>query len=178
MRHPLLVLSLVLTLPQALAACTTPAPVAVATTAAAATFVVVRHAEKADDGSRDPPLSAEGEARALRLAAVLNGEPVVAAYATGYRRTQQTAAATAGAHGLAVTTYAADQPAPAFAARLRGAHARGTVLVVGHSNTAPQIAAALCRCTTTPLGDHDYGRVYRIRVGTDGRAALQEALLP
>ena len=145
---------------------------------APATFVVVRHAEKADDGTRDPPLAAAGAARAQRLATALRGEPVVAVYATAYRRTQQTVAATADRHGVVVTTYDASQPASAFAALLRGQHATGTVLVAGHSNTAPEIAAALCGCDATPLGDSDYGRVYRIRIGPDGRGVLEESALP
>ena len=142
------------------------------------TFLVVRHAEKADDGSRDPPLDAVGMARAQRLATALHAEPVVAVYATGYRRTQQTAAATAADHALAVTAYAADLAAPEFAARLRSQHPSGTVVVVGHSNTAPGIAAALCDCTATPLGDADYGRVYRIHVDAEGHPVLRESILP
>lgn len=145
--------------------------------APAASFVVVRHAEKADDGSRDPPLAASGATRAQRLAAALEAEPVAAVYATAYRRTQQTAAATADQHGVAVTTYDARQPAVEFAAQLRRRHATGTVLVVGHSNTAPQIAAALCGCDATPLGDSDYGRVYRIRIDPDGGGVLQESTM-
>ena len=145
---------------------------------APASFVVVRHAEKADDGTRDPPLAEAGAARAQRLAAALQEESVVAVYATAYRRTQQTAAATAHGHGVAVTTYDARQPAVEFAAQLRRRHATGTVLVAGHSNTAPGIAAALCGCDTTALGDNDYGRVYRVRIGRDGVAVLQESILP
>lgn len=145
-------------------------------TGTTASFVVVRHAEKADDGTRDPSLSAAGVARARRLAVALHAEPVIAVYATPYQRTQQTAVATAGDHRLAVTAYAANQPAAELAAQLRNRHATGTVLVVGHSNTAPAIASALCGCATTPLGDHDYGRVYRIDIGAGG-AVLEETIL-
>ena len=91
---------------------------------------------------------------------------------------QQTAAAIAGDLGLAVISYPANQPAVELAAQLRSRHDSGTVLVVGHSNTAPAIAAALCGCDATPLGDDDYGRLYRIRIGDDGRAVLQESILP
>jgi broad specificity phosphatase PhoE len=156
-----------------LAACATPRPQAPATT-----FLVVRHAEKAEDGTRDPPLSPAGEARARRLASAVRGEAVVAVYATAFRRTQHTVLPTATAHGLGVTTYDAGLPAAALAARLRAAHRAGTVLVVGHSNTAPQLAAALCGCAATPLADGDYGRVYRVRVDGDGHAQLQESELP
>jgi phosphohistidine phosphatase SixA len=142
-----------------------------------ATFVVVRHAEKVDD-SRDPPLAPAGAVRAQRLAAALHDEAVVAVYATPYQRTQQTAAAIAGDHRLAVVAYPANQPADALAAQLRSSHPSGTVLVVGHSNTAPGIAAALCRCAATPLGDNDYSRMYRIHIAADGSAVLQESILP
>lgn len=126
--------------------------------AATATFVVVRHAEKTNDDPRDPSLAAEGLARAERLADSLRNEPLAAVYATTYRRTQQTALPSARAHGLAVTTYDAALPAAEFAAQLRRSHPVGTVLVVGHSNTAPAIAAALCQCEVAPMDDHDYGR--------------------
>ena len=142
-----------------------------------ATFVVVRHAEKVDD-SRDPPLAPAGTARAQRLAVAMHDEAVVAVYATPFLRTQQTAAAIATDHRLAIIPYPVDQSATALAAQLRSRHDTGTVLVVGHSNTAPGIAAALCSCDATPLDDSQYGRVYRIRIGADGRGVLQESILP
>ena len=65
---------------------------------AGVTYVLVRHAEKADDDPRDPSLSAAGAKRARRLAERLHFVPVVAVYASGFRRTQQTAAAIADDH--------------------------------------------------------------------------------
>lgn len=135
------------------------------------TFVVVRHAEKGSDGS-DPGLTAAGEARANALAARLDGQPVRAAYATAYRRTQLTATPTARGHGLTVSTYDAKLPPHAFAAQLRGAHPQGQVLVVGHSNTAPQIAAALCGCTVAPMGDGEFDRLMTVRIDPTGHAEL------
>jgi broad specificity phosphatase PhoE len=150
----------------ALAGCAT-AP----TTDPGVTFLVVRHAEKASDG-RDPGLTSDGEARARALAARLDGKPVRAAYATAYRRTQMTATPTARAHGLTVSTYDADLPPDAFAAQLRSAHPQGEVLVVGHSNTAPQIAAALCGCTVAPMGDGEFDRLMTVRIDATGHAEL------
>jgi broad specificity phosphatase PhoE len=136
------------------------------------TFVVVRHAEKASDDARDPALSAIGERHAAALAARLRDEPLTAAYATPYRRTQQTARPAAEAHGLGVASYAADLPAGELALRLRRDHPGGTVLVVGHSNTVPGIVGALCDCAVAPLDEDDYGDLYRIRQGAAGRAEL------
>lgn len=65
-------------------------------------IVIVRHAEKADDGTTDPPLSLTGRARAERLVDIVKGATIVALYATQYRRTQQTLAPLAKAHKLNV----------------------------------------------------------------------------
>jgi broad specificity phosphatase PhoE len=137
-----------------------------------ATFVVVRHAEKVDDGSRDPPLSAAGRVRAQALAQRLAHSGLVAVYATPFRRTQQTAQVVATSAGLPVTTYAADAAASEFAATLRARHPHGTVLVVGHSNTVPGIVASLCSCRIAALDETAYDGIYTIRIAPDGKALL------
>ena len=140
--------------------------------AAGTTFIVVRHAEKVPDNSSDPRLSATGEARAKALAASLAGEPLQAVYATAFRRTQLTAAPTAQAHALQVITYDAKQSATQLATQLKQAHPTGAVLVVGHSNSAPDIAAALCACDVPRMQETEYGRRMTIRIAADGSAHL------
>ncbi len=123
------------------------------------TFIIVRHAEKALDAAsaafqsneksvvfdaKNPPLSALGLRHADALNQALENAQVYAVYATPFLRTQATAAPTAAAHGLKVSSYAATLPAAAFAEQLRVAAKPGTVVVVGHSNTVPAIVAALC----------------------------------
>lgn len=137
--------------------------------AAGASFVVLRHAEKSGDHPRDPSLADAGRRRAEALAARLRDADVAAVYATQYRRTLQTAEPVARTHGLDVIRYDAGEPADTLARRLRAAHAAGTVVVVGHGNTAPQIASALCGCPVAPLSEADYGDLYRISPGRDGR---------
>jgi broad specificity phosphatase PhoE len=153
-----------------LAACAT-APTAPAPTTV--TFVVVRHAEKASDDARDPSLSAAGHTRALALAHLLTDAPLQSAYATAYRRTQQTAQPAAEAHGLVIATYDAQSDPAAFAARLRATHASGTVLVVGHSNTLPDIIAALSGQAIGPIADDQYDLIYRVRIAPGGTATLE-----
>lgn len=138
-------------------------------------FVIVRHAEKANDDPRDPSLSEAGRARAERLAAALKNQPVRAVYATAYRRTQQTGEPTARSHGLHVVTYDAKQPATDFAASLRREHTADTVLVVAHSNTAPDIAAALCQCTVAPMAETEFDRRMRIDFDRDGHPRYTES---
>ena len=155
------------------AACGTTAPATadIATT----TFILVRHAEKNTDDERDPSLSDVGVARAASLARLLADVPLTAVYATAFRRTQQTARPVAAGHGIAVTTYDAKTPDDAFASQLHAAHPRGTVLVVGHSNTVPGIVAALSGKAVEPIQDDQFGRIYRITVDADGKAALSQS---
>jgi broad specificity phosphatase PhoE len=138
------------------------------------TFVVVRHAEKADDGSKDPPLTDAGLARAQALGHALRDAPLRAVYATAYRRTQQTAAPSARMRALPVVTYDAKLAASDFVTQLRRDHAAGTVLVVGHSNTVPGIAATLCQCTVPAMDDNEYDRWISIHVDGNGSATLKE----
>ena len=136
------------------------------------TFVVVRHAEKSTDDARDPSLSETGKMRAQALARLLADAPLSATYATGFRRTQQTAQPAADAHGVAITIYDAEIPATTLAAQLRATHAHGTVLVVGHSNTVPDIVAALSGQPADAMSDDQYDLVYRVGTGSDGKVTL------
>ena len=142
--------------------------------AAMTTFVIIRHAEKGVDDPKDPSLSEIGQARAQRASERLAGKRVAATYVTRYRRTQMTAANTAQAHGLRVTTYDAAQSAADIAVQLRRAHTDGVVLVVGHSNTVGDIASALCACTVTPVREDEYDRWIEIRIDQNGAAKLEE----
>jgi broad specificity phosphatase PhoE len=137
------------------------------------TFHLVRHAEKATDTTKDPDLSDAGRARAERLRMRLRDAPLVAVYATAYRRTQSTAAPVARAHALEVRTYDAGETAIEFAAQLRRTHPNGNVLVIGHSNTIAAIASALCVCEVMPLRDDEYDRWIEIRIDADAAPSLR-----
>lgn len=112
-------------------------------------IVIVRHAEKAADSNEaSVPLSEEGRARAERLARVLSTTGVSAIYATETDRARQTAEPLARAARLDVRPYsprdAAGKSAPRLLLdRLKKEAPSGTVVVVAHSNTVPEILAAL-----------------------------------
>jgi len=102
---------------------------------------VVRHAEKESDAP-DAPLSAKGQARAQCLAETLKDAHISAVLTTQYARTKQTAEPTAKqshAHEESFDARAVRQ----IAAAARQAAGNGNVLVVGHSNTIPQLVSAL-----------------------------------
>ena len=144
-----------------------------ATDASVATYLLVRHAEKDTAIASDPPLTASGEARAQRLAEFLRDTPLDAVYSSPYRRTRQTAMPVADAHTLTIHEYE-PADAEAFAATLRSTHPRGTVMVVGHSNTLPPLARALCGCEVADMDEAIYGIRYTVSFDADGRAHLVE----
>ncbi|MCC7415909.1 MAG: histidine phosphatase family protein [Acidobacteria bacterium] len=121
-------------------------------------IVVVRHAERAD-ASADSPLSAAGETRAARLAAVLEDAGISRIYTTTLRRTLQTAAPLAAA--LMLTPVQLPQrDLDALFDRL-GASTRGDrVLIVGHSNTLPEILRRLGVTTPVTIGDDQYDNLF------------------
>jgi len=112
----------------------------------------VRHAEKATDSNeRGVLLSEAGTARAARLAGMLKAAGVTAIYATDTERARRTAEPLAKAGKLEIRIYAPKdaegKPAPqVLLDRLKKEEPHGVVLVVGHSNTVPEILSALgCR---------------------------------
>jgi broad specificity phosphatase PhoE len=114
---------------------------------------IVRHAEKADfwPADRDldafQPLSSAGLARAEALAGRLKSAGIAAVYTSRTTRTIETGAPLAHATHVAVTADdASTKPAEmsAFLMRLREKHAADrAVLIVGHSNTVPELLVHL-----------------------------------
>ncbi len=110
---------------------------------------LVRHAEKATDANEPGvPLSAAGHARAERLAEILRHTGIAGIYVTETDRARQTAEPLARARKLEIRTYApkdaSGKPATRLLVdRLKKDALSATVLVVGHSNTVPEILAAL-----------------------------------
>ncbi|HEV8581252.1 MAG TPA: phosphoglycerate mutase family protein [Thermoanaerobaculia bacterium] len=120
--------------------------------AALDTVYLVRHTEKASwpadpDLSVFQPLAPEGVARAAALAGRLKSVGIAAVYTSRTTRTIETGAPLAQAAGIPISaddaTTKPDQMA-AFLARLREKHAADrAVLIVGHSNTLPELLVRL-----------------------------------
>ncbi len=101
-------------------------------------LLLVRHAEKVDN-TKDAALSAAGEARARALAFRLRDAGIAAIYTSEYQRTRKTAQPLAEALKLGGRVHPAKDTA-GLVALLR--KEPGRALVVGHSNTLPEIARA------------------------------------
>ncbi len=150
---------------------------ATASLAAAQTVLIVRHAERADAArtepgsgaeprqemmASDPELSTAGRARAEALASILKDAGVTEIFATEYKRTQQTAAPLAKQLAVAVQTVPANDTA-ALVGRLKSA--KGNVLVVGHSNTVPDIIKGLGIGTPVAIAEADYDNLFVVTPG-------------
>lgn len=118
---------------------------------------LVRHAEKTAEKT-DPGLTDAGKARAAALAERLEGEGITHIHSSDYIRTRDTAAPLAAKLGLDVEIYDA-KDLPAIAEELKATPGRH--LVVGHSNTTPQLTELLGGDGGTPIVEAtEYDRLY------------------
>jgi phosphohistidine phosphatase SixA len=119
---------------------------------------VMRHLHKAAD-AQDPGLTPQGQACSQQLARFLGGQEVRAVYASTTRRAQETAAPLAAALGLGAKTYA---PADTAGVAARAQAEAGSVLIVGHSNTVPDIVERLGGTRPAPIDESRYADVWRV----------------
>ena len=124
---------------------------------AAPTVFVVRHAEKTTGGGNDPELSPAGRDRANALARILKDSQITAIFVTEFRRTQETAAPTAKETQIAPTIVSSKDIA-GLAAKLRAV--KGNALVVGHSNTIPDLMKALGIAIPINIPDAEYTEIF------------------
>ncbi len=125
--------------------------------AAQSTIFLVRHAEKAAGGGNDPDLSDAGRARAESLATTLKDSGISAIFVTDLKRTQQTAAPLAKfLHVDPAIVPAKDSVA--LLAKLRAT--TGNALVVGHSDTIPNLIKSLGIATPVNIEDNDYDNLF------------------
>jgi phosphohistidine phosphatase SixA len=127
----------------------------------ARTVYVMRHLQKA--AGNDPPLSQAGTANAKRLADLLAGANIKALFASPTRRAQETAAPLASGLGLTVTPYDPRDPAALESAAKTVA---GNILIVGHSNTVPDLVERFGGKRPADLSEQDYGVIYVVKPGT------------
>ncbi len=130
---------------------------------------LVRHAEKADDGTRNPPLTQLGKDRASSLSKLLMREDINLVYSTDYLRTKHTAQPHAAALGLSVQLYD-PRKLPEFANQLSNLKGQN-ILVVGHSNSTPSLANAILETETYKQFDEsEYSNLIVITINGDQKA--------
>ena len=141
------------------------------------TVVLVRHAEKQLGAISDAPLSPEGEKRADRLAQMFGDSQefgrIRKIYVTNTRRTQQTALRLSQRIGLNSEVVDAKTDSKELAKRVLKENRGARALIVGHSNTVPEIVQALSGGKTVPpMGEDEYDTLYVVTVPSFGPATV------
>ena len=135
---------------------------------AASKVYVMRHLQKAEGA--DPPLSAEGAANAQILASLLAKSGIKAIFASPTKRAMQTGEPLAQKLGIPITNYDPNKPGE-LVTTVKAL--KGRVLIVGHSNTVPDIITRFGG-TAVPLTEQDYGTVF---VVTPGKKAVKQIVV-
>lgn len=132
--------------------------------------MIVRHAEKQTEANEpEVPLSEAGKARAERLASLLSDSGVTAIYATATERARKTAEPLARRLRIAVQTYAAKD---AVAERIRTEHPEGRVLIVGHSNTVPELLTAFGHTAEVKIASNEFDNLFLLVPKKEGPPAV------
>ncbi len=137
------------------------------------TYYLIRHAEKDRATTEDPGLTEKGKERAMFWATYFENTPLDAVYSTNYVRTKETAAPTAQNKSLAVTLYDANN---LYDASFQAATQGKTVLVVGHSNTTPELVnAILGEKKYDHISDTENGMLYKVLLPEMGETTVTVA---
>lgn len=137
------------------------------------TYYIVRHAEKETGIDPltmktvgDPPLSFEGQQRALKLKEILAGKNIKNIYSTNTLRTISTAMPLKELSlNMPIQIYSSKPDSMnAFIQKLKSIR-KGNVLIVGHSNTVDDLANKMSEKIVVPgdLKDSEYDNLFIIK---------------
>ena len=135
---------------------------------APATIILVRHAEKSAP-TGDVSLSDVGRARAASLAHVLADANIRLIFVTELKRTKETASSVSNKFHVEPSVITAAD-VDGLVAKLRTTPSGSTVLVVGHSNTLPEMIEKL-GAGTIKIEDSEYDHLYIVTLES-GKARL------
>lgn len=146
------------------------------------TVILVRHAEKADAPREDPPLTEAGAARAQKLASLLSSAGIKAVYTSQFLRTKQTAEPLAKQAGLTVTPLTIQSkktnPREVSEESIRlivdriMEHAGDTALVIGHSNSVPDVIKMLGGDVVPTIDEKRFDDLFIVTVYAKGKAKV------
>lgn len=139
------------------------------------TVIVVRHADKLNDSSRDPILSDAGDQQAQALAKKLTALTLSQAIASNYQRTQLTIKPTADAHNINLTIVGTQKGIETHVAKIVALvkSINGNTIIAGHSNTVPLIIAALGGPKIDDLDESSYGDLYQLIIHNSGEVSFR-----
>ncbi len=146
------------------------------------TVFLVRHAEKEDEPKEDPPLKKEGVVRSEELARLLAAADIKTIITSQFTRTKQTAEPLANKVGVTVTTIslksnptnqkliAEESTAEVINKILE--HAGESVLLVGHSNSLPDVIKMLGGDVVPTIDERKFDDLFIVTVYAKGKARV------
>lgn len=124
------------------------------------TFYFIRHAEKDLSNSEDldPELTQKGLGRAMNWVNIFDRISLDVIYATNYQRTSMTAAPISVKKNIDINYF---DPKEKGALQLLNENVGKKILVVGHSNTTPEMVNELLGSNKyAQMEDSDFGSLY------------------
>ena len=128
------------------------------------TLYLIRHAEKELDGSSDPVLTQVGKNRAEQLATWFQSKGLEGIWSSDYHRTRDTVKPLLAKTGLKLSIY---DPGDQAALVMQLKERQQTALIVGHSNTIPELARLLRNCNIVDMDETEHNRLIVISVVDD-----------
>jgi len=140
---------------------------------ATTTIIFIRHADKAAEVGEDPGLSDAGRRRVAELTRQLVDADVVAGidaiYATPLRRSQETVRTLSDVLDLPINTYDPGDTEAVLETILKQ-HKGKIILLVGHSNTIPELIANLgASKLVPPIAENEYDNIYIVSIPWFGK---------
>ena len=129
-------------------------------------IIIVRHAEKENDGTKNPSLSEIGKLRAEKLNKMFADVKFDKLFSTPYSRTKETLQPISTNRNLEITDY---NPSDKNFGKYLVANQNGkTILVVGHSNTCPDLVNILInKSKYQSLDETEYGNIWILTFKND-----------
>ncbi len=133
------------------------------------TFLLARHAETTGMGS-NPSLSVQGLERVDELKRIMQNVSLNGVFSTNLNRTKETAQPVADEKGLALDIYNAFNPNQ-LADNVLEDFQSGVTLVIGHSNTIPELLNVLTGTSNfSTIPEEEYDNLFVVSVLEKGRA--------
>jgi broad specificity phosphatase PhoE len=136
---------------------------------ASTTIVLARHAERSNQGGSDPHLTLTGKARAQKLIHVLGMVEIKAIYTSNFIRTKETALPIATHLGLSTVLI---NEAAEIKNNILANHSGKTVLVIGHSDTVPEVISLLSNASPPVIEDNEFDNLFILTVFDSSRVSF------
>ena len=146
------------------------------------TVFLVRHAERAEEPRQDPPLTEQGVARSQALARLLSTAGIKAIFTSQFSRTKLTAEPLAQKLSITPTALSlkvsptnprqiAEESTKETVDKILS-HAGGSVLVVGHSNSIPDVIKMLGADVAPAIDEKKFDDLFVVTVYGKGKAKV------